>query len=96
LISIGDRLMLRVVRLETAWILTRIELAIAVIACAFVGVLYLFLPLFVGGAMFEPPVIEPFWIQLLGAIGVFGGTGLMIRIWRRSPEDGPSNWRFMR
>ena len=73
----------------------QLELAIAIVPAALIGWLFMTAPTPMGGGMVDP---APLW-QIVIGVGILGyvvGLATMIRIYRRDPEDHPSNWRSRR
>ncbi len=77
-------------RRTVGWYVTRLELAIGIVAFLFVLVLLLLEPTFMGGTgrrMLDEPLV------LAGLVAAGAGLVWMIRIFR-GPRDEPPSWRY--
>ncbi len=77
--------------MHRAWVLIRLELAIAFAAPLLAGFWYISLP----GFMFEPPpTLVSQALPWAGAVGVILGLVWMVRLSRMNPEAGERTWRY--
>jgi hypothetical protein len=74
----------------------RLMLAIGAGHVAFVALMFVAQPNYIGPMRFGPPSVFEWLMPAIGATGVLVGFGWMIRIYRAEPEAHPSFWRSQR
>lgn len=79
--------------MRRAWVLVRLELAIAFVAPLVVGLGYLAAPGNMGdGLGREPPLME--FVPWAGVVGLIIGLVWIVRLSRSDPEAGEREWRY--